>query len=550
MFLNYLLDCFKLILLSTITVNCQLFMKDNYTRLVLIVSLALIGLSVLFSLETYYSDIANSESASLLRLEGIAQAVALQIDGDDHLTLTEKYAKMDAITSNTQDSIYKALHLKLSQNLEATMLHAPIYTLVLDSVSKNIAKFSFIITSSDIPFFRHPYPTYPEILKTNYTKGGTIPMFHDMYGTWLAAFTPITNSQNKQVGIIMINERFDYFLIAAKKAALIHLLYGLLLSLPIVGLLIWWVRNVLRREAQLKNKIKQSLDENVAMNIALESSYDQLSKVETQRKEMIANISHDLRTPISSILGYVETVLMRRRAAMLGSLDGDKTAKLDHLDNHKAAKHGVSTDDTQFLTSALREGEKLKKLINDLFELSKLEAPQLKLNKERFSLAEILSDTFMSYEKKFEDAHITSRLDIAENKMFIVSADMQLINRLLQNLLDNAIRHNQVSDVRNQGSENEQLDSLQAKNSMLKAHGFITAKLSDYNGKARCTIENSSAELTSDNLDNIFNRYFTLATDTGGTGLGLSIVKKICDVHNADIQVTHKNGVTSFTFVL
>ncbi len=495
-------------------------MIDNYNRLVLIVSLALIGLSVLFSLETYYSDISNSESATLLRLEGIAQSVALQIDGDKHEALTQKYTKIGAINSNNQDSSYLILHKMLQKNAVATMLNTPIYTLILDSVSN---EFYFIVTSADTPYFRHPYPTFPTQLKQKYTKGGIIPIFSDMLGTWLSAFSPILNSKNKQVGIIMIDEKFDDFIMSAQKAALMHLLFALILSLPIIGLLIWWVRNVLQRESQLKKKIKQSLDENVAINLALENSYDQLSKVETQRKEMIANISHDLRTPITSILGYVETVLMRGK-----NLVGFQNLRgLGETANHDSSTI-LATQDKQFLESSLREGEKLKKLISDLFELSRLETPQLKINKERFSLSEILQDTFMGYEKKFSDNNIKPNLEIPGNKPFFINADMQLIHRLLQNLFDNAIKHN----------------------SPLNSTKFINAKLSEVNNAIVCTIENSSAHLTPENLENIFNRYFTLASETGGTGLGLSIVKKICDVHDADIKVTHKNGVTSFTFEL
>ena len=142
-------------------------MKDNYNRLVLTVALGLLGLSILFSLETYYSDISNSESATLLRLEGIAQSVALQIDGDKHEALTLKYSKIDAVNLNNQDSGYLVLHNMLQKNAVATMLNSPIYTLILDSVSSD---FYFIVTSADTPYFRHPYPTFPTQLKQKYTK--------------------------------------------------------------------------------------------------------------------------------------------------------------------------------------------------------------------------------------------------------------------------------------------------------------------------------------------------------------------------------------------
>ena len=341
----------------------------------------------------------------------------------------------------------------------------------------------------------------------------------------------------------MIDEKFDDFIMSAQKAALMHLLFALLLSLPIVGLLIWWVRNVLQRESHLKKKIKQSLDENVAINLALEKSYDQLSKVEIQRKEMIANISHDLRTPISSILGYVETVLMRFKSFEQLALNSELSQEGSKL----------RANCSKLLTSALREGEKLKKLINDLFELSRLETPQLKINKEKFSLSEILQDTFLSYEKKFSDNHIQPRLEITGNKPHFVTADLQLIQRLVQNLIENAIHHNSAVAISLQQSEisNQPTSGLNPYKVGTKLIAkFINVCVLQKEEAILCTIENSSSYLSPENLENIFNRYFTLASETGGTGLGLSIVKKICDVHGTDIKVTHKNGVTSFTFAL
>ncbi len=509
----------------------KILFKDNYNRLLLIVTLALLGLSVLFSLETYYSDIANAQSAALLRLEGIAQSVALQIDGDKHEAITQKYFSTDAINSSKQNANYDALHNILKKNADATMLNTPIYTLILDSMRQ---EFYFIATSSETPYFRHPYPTFPPQLKQKYKNGGTISMFSDMLGTWLSAFSPILNSQNKQVGIVMIDEKFDDFIMKAKKTALIHLLYGLLLSLPIIGLLVVWVRGVLRSESELKNKIKQSLDENVKTNIALEKSYEQLSKVETQRKEMIANISHDLRTPIGSILGYVETVLIRM-----------KSFEPLALSNELPEGSKLIAQSSKLLESSMREGTRLKKLINDLFDLSRLETPQLVLHKEKFSFAEILQDTFMGYEKKFLDNHITHRLKIQNNNTFFVFADMALINRLLQNLFDNAIKHNTVSvEHISLSVENISHQSLQSN----FPTRFFEAKLFEQDGKIRCTISNSSEFLSLENLEHLFDRYFTSTSENGGTGLGLSIVKKISDVHNANIKVAHENGVTSFTF--
>lgn len=143
--------------------------------------------------------------------------------------------------------------------------------------------------------------------------------------------------------------------------------------------------------------------------------WDQLSESDQQRREFIANISHDLRTPLTSLLGYLETLSM-------------KSDSLSSEDCHK------------YLTTALRQGHKVRHLSCQLFELARLEHGAIKPQLEQFSVCELIQDVAQKFELSIETRRLQLRI-MMSHSLPLIRADISMIERVITNLLDNAVRH-------------------------------------------------------------------------------------------------------------
>ncbi|MCI4669855.1 MAG: HAMP domain-containing histidine kinase [Bacteroidia bacterium] len=230
---------------------------------------------------------------------------------------------------------------------------------------------------------------------------------------------------------------------------------------------------------------------------------EDLKQVDTLRRELIANVSHDLRTPLAVISGYVETLMMKQ-----GKLSMEQEKK--------------------YLGVIMQSSEHLSRLVSDLFELSKLEARQVELNKQPFVLAELLQDVSAKYSLMAEEKQlsITAQISAREAR---VNGDLKMIERVLQNLIENAIKHS---------PENSE----------------IILNLSEADSKLELSVKNTGVGIPEEDLPKIFDRYYKAEKHYGerkGTGLGLAIVKNILEMHESIIKVKSKVGeYTSFAFAL
>jgi signal transduction histidine kinase len=223
--------------------------------------------------------------------------------------------------------------------------------------------------------------------------------------------------------------------------------------------------------------------------------------VENLRKELISNISHDLRTPISSIQGYAETLILKK----------------DSIEQKEQEK---------YLGVIYKNCENLQDLVTNLFELSKLQSNQVMLNKEPFSIGELVHDVANKYRILSQKKGVSINTIVSKD-IPVVEADVLLIDRVLQNLIDNAIRFCKEGDT-----INIELQPASA-------------------GLVNITIADTGAGIPHDHLPHIFERYFKKDDRGGSSGLGLAIVKRIIDLHDSSIDVLSSVGKgTSFQFSL
>lgn len=231
---------------------------------------------------------------------------------------------------------------------------------------------------------------------------------------------------------------------------------------------------------------------------------DKLKQVENLRRELIANVSHDLRTPIAIIRGYVETLQMKEETITI-------------------------QERKQYINTVRESAEKLERLVNELFELSKLEANQVLAKKEPFIISELVSDISSKYQLIAETKNISINT-VLSKELPPVFADVSLIERVMQNLIDNALKFTPS------GGKIE----------------IKTIKSTDNN--IEISVTDNGIGIPENDREQIFARYYKANNFTdlkNSTGLGLAIAKKILDLHQSTLDLVSKeNAGSSFIFKL
>lgn len=228
-----------------------------------------------------------------------------------------------------------------------------------------------------------------------------------------------------------------------------------------------------------------------------------LTTMDRQRRELVASVSHDLRTPLTTLHGYLETLQIK----------GEQLTPAER---------------TQYLNIALRNSEELAQLVTQLFELARLDAPDTQPHAEPFALAELVQDTLLKHQLSAQQKDVTLTAQTDPGLPF-VQADIGLIQRVLDNLLDNALRHT-------------------------PAGGNITITLGTTQGQVSIAISDTGCGIPSPDLPRIFERFYrpdSSAPDSHHAGLGLAIAKRIIELHGAVISASSTLGLgTTFSFSL
>jgi signal transduction histidine kinase len=231
---------------------------------------------------------------------------------------------------------------------------------------------------------------------------------------------------------------------------------------------------------------------------------EKLERSDIMRRELVANVSHDLRTPLATLRGYMETLLIK-----------DESLSSEERRN--------------YLKIAISHCERLSTLITDLFELAKLDAQDTVVHLEPFSISELVQDVVQKFELTAREKNITIDTNIGE-KLPFAYADIALIERALENLLENAVRHT-------------------------PEEGAVSIVMHHENKHISVQISDTGHGIPEDELPRIFDRFYQLDRSrkgkAGHSGLGLAITKRILELHNSSIQVKSVlNAGTTFTFVL
>jgi len=162
-------------------------LRDGNSRVMLFGVAAVTLICAFVVINSYRTQIEIYEDKELAKLSGIANTLALQIDGDDHWQLVKQYPDKDAIASTDQDVHYRAIHKLLAAAKEVNGLNVPVYTMVYKAREM---QFYLGVTSSENPYWLHDYSRFPREIVENLEYGGTLEPYQSENGHWLAKQWP------------------------------------------------------------------------------------------------------------------------------------------------------------------------------------------------------------------------------------------------------------------------------------------------------------------------------------------------------------------------
>jgi len=236
----------------------------------------------------------------------------------------------------------------------------------------------------------------------------------------------------------------------------------------------------------------------------IDAQLEELKTNDAKRRELVANVSHDLRTPLTSLQGYLETLLLKENT--------------------------ISAEERkQYLQIVTGHSQRLGQLVTELFELAKLDSVETLLNVEAFSFGELIQDVAQKYQLTAKRKNITLSAEFGQ-EMPLVYGDIGLIQRVLENLIDNAIRYT-------------------------PSGGTITLALNNDHDNIIVKIIDTGCGIPEDEIPHIFNRFYRSKSNANdksyNSGLGLAIAQRILNLHGSNISAnSHINKGTTFSFHL
>lgn len=243
-------------------------------------------------------------------------------------------------------------------------------------------------------------------------------------------------------------------------------------------------------------------DEVEELVTAFNAMANALSAIESSRRNFVANVSHELKTPMTTIGGFIDGILD-------GTID------------HEQSKY--------YLRVVSDEVKRLSRLVTSMLNMSKIEAGQLDINAKKFDISAMIFKTLLGFERVIEEKSIEIR-GLDNIGSLNIYADEDMINQVIYNLIDNAVKFTEKG-------------------------GYIEVALKADSEKTIVSIKNSGKGISKEEIGKVFERFYktdkSRSFDVKGAGLGLYIVKTIIDMHGGQITVhSEENNFTQFVFWL
>lgn len=450
--------------------------------------------------------------------------VAFGILGFITIATFTSHQTMDYIENEAAENLYR------ESNLIASNYAADYYrqTMTLDDLKSQISAIAsyldadiWIVDTKGTILIDSANTTPPGTLIKNFditsfgAKYSLVGTFYDIYlDDVLTVFSPITINY-KVKGYVMIHQpltQLTSFNNGFLNISYMTLAIIFLCAFVVLGLFTYTVYIPIRKITKAAKEYAtgdftqqiniHTNDEIGYLAASLNFMATELSTLEEDQRKFIANVSHDFRSPLTSIKGYIEAIM-------------DGTIPYEMQD--------------KYLNIILFEAERLNKLTQSMLELNKYGKKGTMLDISRFDINNTIKMVVQSFEGTCKQKKISFELILTGQTLF-VSADMSKIQQVLYNLIDNAIKFSHADST-------------------------ITIETTEKNEKVFVSVKDTGIGIPKDSLKKIWERFYktdlSRGKDKRGTGLGLAIVKEIISAHDENINVISTEGVgTEFIFTL
>lgn len=235
-----------------------------------------------------------------------------------------------------------------------------------------------------------------------------------------------------------------------------------------------------------------------SMSKELKHKFDHEREIEKSKSQLISGVSHDLRTPLTSIKGYLQLI--------------------------RDKQYQTPQEIKAFIDVAYNKTEMLEDLIENLFEYTRLSGKEIQLNVDRLCLNDIVKQVVMDYGPLFQKENLRLELSLPGERYY-VQLDPDKFVRVIENLLGNALKYSSKP-------------------------GDVKVSLNSENQGVTLTVQNKGQAIDSESLSHLFDRFYRLeksrSKETGGAGLGLAIAKSIVELHGGKIWAESQNETIYF----
>lgn len=331
----------------------------------------------------------------------------------------------------------------------------------------------------------------------------------------MTAMRPITAESGETLGVIFFHYDMtgvNRSISTALKSVALFSAVAILVAIPLMMFLVRSITNPISHMTEVVNDFTkgnfsrrvqtQGGDEINTLGRSFNAMADQLNTLEAARRSFVANVSHELRSPLTSMRGFLEAMS-----------DGTIPAE----------------DRDAYIEIVLDENRRMTVMVNDLLDLARIESGQYKLNMTVFDVNELVRRTLITFLARIDAKRFEMDFDMPEGAVW-VEADETRITQVFHNLVDNAIKYT-------------------------PEEGTLGIIVKPGRHAVRIAVVNSGPGIPENDLPHVFDRFYKAEkahtpSGSSGTGLGLSIAKLIIDEHEQEISATSKNGETRFTFTL
>ncbi|MFT5357598.1 MAG: signal transduction histidine kinase, partial [Polyangiales bacterium] len=516
--------------------------KTLLSRLVVVTSLALIIAMGVLLLQSSRRISASIERGERARLEAIASTLALAVDGDIHERIVRSVP--DRIDRWNQAPVdLKRLQEQLAAVRQRNGLTTAIETIIVGDTSRVRAvpdqtwpgAMLVIGSSRSSPTFRSATSYRPAMAEALTGKASVTEPYANPYGTWLAAYAPITNRAGEVVGLLKVDTSLDLLLDAATERTRQLAFFCLLLLVVTLSAMVLAVAQVTRALSELgtlaggfgggdfdspitvssssaeevrllaralegaRRQLALHLKERARAAEELTLARDRAEDAAQVKSQFLANMSHELRTPMNAIIGYSE-ILIEETGEF-----AEQTPQITALLND--------------LRKIRRAGRQLLALVNDVLDLAKVEAGKMSVFAERFALSEL----FVELEELMAPLLEGNELIFRCKEELVMSADRTRVRQILLNLLGNAAKFTEK--------------------------GTITLSAQPDADTLVFEVTDTGIGMSASQCAQLFQPFTQVDTSStrryGGTGLGLALGKEFTELLGGNISVTSEVGVGS-----